>query len=140
MQNSTQHVNKTDWFLLAGSVIQRCQSQTSLEVFSKTQLNARLAIRQRADFFGANISESGLRFREVGKGTIPCFFSFRKLCSYVRHLKVIMLPLNQNQCVDFIYVLRSRNGKRVSRSSILSSSHSSGSQLKLKAIYQVSRL
>ena len=47
---------------------------TSLEVFSKTQLNARLAIQQRADFFGANISESGLRFPEVGKGTLPCFF------------------------------------------------------------------
>ena len=31
----------------------------------------------------------------MGKGTIPCFFSFRKSYSYVRHLKVIMLPLNQ---------------------------------------------
>ena len=44
---------------------------TSLEVFSKAQLNARLAIQQRADFFGANISESGLRFPKVGKGTLP---------------------------------------------------------------------
>ena len=59
-------------------------------MFSKTQLNARLAIRQRADFFGANISESGLRFRKVGKGTLPCFFSFRKSYSYVRHLQVMM--------------------------------------------------
>ena len=51
---------------------------------------------QRADFFGANISEIGLRFREVGKGTLPCFFSFRKSYSHVWHLKgMVFKPLNQ---------------------------------------------
>ena len=40
----------------------RCKYQTPLEVGIKTKLNARLAIRQRADLFEANDSATKLAF------------------------------------------------------------------------------
>lgn len=50
VQKFPQAVNKTDWFLPAGSLMLP-YSKTSLEVKIKTKLNARLVIRQRADLF-----------------------------------------------------------------------------------------
>ena len=51
MQRSTQRVNKTDWFFLVVSLT--CLSG------NYNTLNARLAIRQRADRFEANIFNIG---------------------------------------------------------------------------------
>ena len=57
IQTSTQRINKTDWFFLAGSLMFRdANARRSHLKWIKTKLNVRLAQRQRADLFKVNIS------------------------------------------------------------------------------------
>ena len=56
MQRSTQHPSKTDGSFLPDLQRRDARARRHLEVEIKRKLNARLAIRQRADSFGANIS------------------------------------------------------------------------------------
>ena len=77
MQRSTQCINKTDWFLLFGSLTQRYQNKTSLEVEIKTKLNARLAILQSADLLEANISANKIEVLQSQSYSVQIFVKLR---------------------------------------------------------------
>ena len=77
MQRSTQRINKTDWFLLFGSLTQRYQNKTSLEVEIKTNLNTRLAILQSGDLFEVNISATKIDLLQGQSYSVQIFVKLR---------------------------------------------------------------
>ena len=84
MQRPTQHVNKTDWFFLSRSL---------------TKLNARLAIRQRADLFvsGAVVVFFFLFFFSVTLALRKANFVSRN----IGLKKISPLPYGQS-CIQFV--------------------------------------